>query len=80
MHIVSDNSLKRPGYVYNEYGIGYPAGKTWSINWKHIDGPLMYHSDGGIHWLTWGERLRVWLGWTDFDKIDKQYVGSLYRG
>lgn len=76
MHLVSDKSLQRPGYVYNEQGVGYPAGKSYSMNWKHIDGPLMYHSDGGLHWLTWRERLALWLNLTDLAAIDKQYRGS----
>jgi hypothetical protein len=25
MHFVSDKSLRRPGYVYNEHGVGYPV-------------------------------------------------------
>jgi hypothetical protein len=25
MHIVSDKSLQRPGYVYNDQGVGYPC-------------------------------------------------------
>jgi hypothetical protein len=73
MHIVSDESLQRPGYVYNEHGVGYPAGMTWSIVWKHIDGPLMHHSDGSLHWLTLRERIWLSLGLTDGDAIDKQY-------
>jgi len=79
MHIISDKSLQRPGYVYQPAGtgfIGYPAGMTWKINWKHIDGPLMYHSDGGIHWLTWRERFALRIGWTDEATIDKRYRGS----
>lgn len=76
MHIVSDKSLQRPGYIYNEAGIGYPAGMTHSVNWNHIDGPLMFHSDGGLHWLTRRERLALWLGLTDEVSIDKQYRGG----
>ena len=70
MHFVSDKSLQRPGYVYNESGIGYPAGMKHSMVWNHIDGPLMYLSNGGLHWLTWRERLALWLGLTDEDSID----------
>ena len=76
MHMVSDKYLQRPGYVYNEDGIGYPEGKTWFINWSHIDGPLMYHSDGGLHWLTLGERLALLFGLTTAATIDKWYRGS----
>lgn len=31
------------------------------VQWKHIDGPLMTWC-GELHWLTWGERLRIALG------------------
>lgn len=30
------------------------------VQWNHIDGPLMTWC-GEMHWLTWGERLRIWL-------------------
>jgi len=76
MHIVSDKSLQRPNYVYDDQGVGYPAGMKPEIQWGHIDGPLMYHSDGGLHWLTWRERLALWLGFTDEAAIDQAYRGG----
>lgn len=68
MHFVSDPSLQRPGYVYNEHGVGYvPTQPT--IVWKHIDGPLLYYSDGQLHWLTLWERFRCWLGLDNAETI-----------
>lgn len=61
MHIVSDDFLKRDGYIYNEYGIGYPENARPEVVWNHIDGPLLYSRDGRLHWLTLLERLRFWL-------------------
>lgn len=72
MHIVSDPSLQRPGYVYDKHGVGYPKGMQAEINWKHIDGPLLYRSDGQLHWLTVAERIRCWLGLDDAASIDQK--------
>ena len=44
------------------------------IQWNHIDGPLLVRSDGRLHWLTWGERFRVWLGLTDAKRLDPSWV------
>jgi hypothetical protein len=79
MHIVSDKSLQRPGYICNESGIGYPEGMRHSMNWKHIDGPLMYHSNGQLHWLTWRERLALWFGFATEEAIDANYVSGRKR-
>jgi hypothetical protein len=63
IHIVSDKSMERPGYVYKN-GIGVPEDQGYFIVWKHIDGPLMYLSGGGLHWLTYAERIQLYLGLT----------------
>ncbi len=39
------------------------------VQWNHIDGPLMTWA-GGLHWLTWRERFRVfWFGVDEVDRI-----------
>lgn len=72
MHIASDKSLYRAGYIYNAQGVGYPSGSRPSINWHHIDGPLLYYSDGQMHWLTLWERLRCWFGRDNADSIERR--------
>jgi hypothetical protein len=72
VHIVSDPSLQRPGYVYDEMGVGIPIGLKPKVNWKHIDGPLLYTSDAGLHWLTWRERFMLMIRATDIETIDKE--------
>jgi hypothetical protein len=76
MHIVSHDSLKRPGYIYDSNGVGIPAGLQPHINWKHIDGPLLHTSDAGLHWLTLWERMCLWLGLTDITTIDRKHRRS----
>ena len=76
MHIVSDKSLQRPGHIYNKDGVGYPAGIEPEIVWKHIDGPLLYTSDCGLHWLTLGERVQMFFGWTDIYALDRKHQRS----
>ena len=38
------------------------------VTWNHIDGPLLYWASQ-IHWLTWRQRLRIWLGLATVDAI-----------
>lgn len=70
MHFVSDKSLQRPGYTYNAHGVGYPNDARPYIKAKHIDGPLLVYRDGQMHWLTWRERFRFWMGWEDAESIE----------
>ena len=51
------------------------------IMWNHIDGPLLIWACFE-DWLTWGERVRLWLGLTDIERlaqkrwpIRKRWVG-----
>ncbi len=44
------------------------------IKWRHIDGPVMTCRNGKMHWLTWGERLRLWLGWTTIYEIERKWM------
>jgi hypothetical protein len=74
MHICSNESLKRPGYTYRRSGgewVGYVTDfRPATINWKHIDGPLLHCTNGELHWLTWRERIRLFFGWTDIHELD----------
>lgn len=79
MHLASDPSLRRPGYIYNHHGVGFRADSRPSINWEHIDGPLLYYRDGQLHWLTWRERFRCWMGWDDADSIEAKRRPDLVR-
>jgi hypothetical protein len=40
------------------------------IQWNHVDGPLLCCSDSSLHWITWRERLMLWLGLTTVARID----------
>ena len=75
MHIISDASLKRHGYVYERDGtaegfIGYPVESDFNVVWKHIDGPLLKTSTGKLHWLTWWERIQLYFKWTTLDRLN----------
>lgn len=70
MHFVSDKSLQRVGWVYNDRGIGWPETNRPEIVWNHIDGPLLHYRDGQLHWLTWVERFRCRMGWETAESIE----------
>lgn len=80
MRIISDKSLHRPGYISEPaHGGGfieYPAGIEPYINWKHIDGPLLYTSDCGLEWLSWRDRFLFMLGLADIHSLDRKYRRS----
>lgn len=77
-HIISDPSMKRSGYIYDANGVGTHISAQPRIVWKHIDGPLLYCSNGLLHWLTWRERMRLWLGLADIHDIDfERRISSL---
>lgn len=77
MHIVSDGRLMRDGWTYSPLPcggmVGYPDGMQPHINWGHIDGPLLYTSNGKLHWLTWWERLRYALGYETMGSLDEKW-------
>jgi hypothetical protein len=78
MHLISDASLKRPGYIYQRTPgggfAGYPVDfRPATINWKHIDGPLLHTTDGGLHWMTWRERIQFFCGWIDINDLDMKH-------
>lgn len=77
MHIVSDSRLMRDGYTYTPLPkggmVGYPDGQEPYVNWKHIDGPLLYTSNGRLHWLTLGERLWFALGIETLATLDQKH-------
>lgn len=76
LHFVSDKTLHRPGFVYNEHGVGVRQDRVPEVNWHHIDGPLLYTSDAGLHWLTYWERVQLFFGWTTIGDIDFKRVRS----
>lgn len=38
------------------------------VTWGHIDGPLL-HWAGNTHWLTFGERAKIWLRLSSVDHV-----------
>lgn len=72
-----NNLSLRPNWSYHlldsETMIGFPIDNEPSINWKHVDGPMLICRDGTIHWLTIWERLQFRLGFIDIDYLDKKH-------
>jgi hypothetical protein len=80
MHLVSDKSLERPGYIYDSHGFGWPVKSLPFINARHIDGPLLFFRDGQMHWLTLWERIQYHLGLTDALMLERKYRPDLCAG
>jgi hypothetical protein len=53
-------------------GHGFPLGTRPSIMWNHIDGAWLCFSDGQLHWLTWWEKFRCWMGWDDAESLQRK--------
>lgn len=49
-----------------------PRGCRPHVNWKHIDGPLMTRRDGTLKWLTWRERLMLWIGAWSIEQVERR--------
>jgi hypothetical protein len=79
----SSNKSMRAGYISEPAPGGgfieYPAGIEPDVVWNHIDGPLLYLSNCQLHWLTWRERLALWLGLTTIETINADYVSGRKR-
>lgn len=54
----------------------YRAGSEPSINWRHIDGPVLCLRDGRMHWLTLWERIEYLLGFTDTNALELKHWGT----
>ncbi len=53
--------------------VSYSPDSEPHIKWDHIDGPLLYCTDGTIHWLTLLERLYFKMGWVTLEELDLKY-------
>jgi hypothetical protein len=42
-----------------------------TVTWNHVDGPLLCWA-GQLHWLTFRERLSLWLGLTTIEAITQK--------
>ena len=51
-----------------------------SIQWNHIDGPLLCCRDGSLHWLTTVEKLWLKMGFTNINQLDDKYCKEDQRG
>lgn len=58
---------------------GFPVSAP-SINFSHVDGPLLTFSDGQLHWLTWLERYRVWRGYETAATLQRKLRPRLSAG
>ena len=57
----------------------FPASARPSIQWRHIDGPVLCFRDGQLHWLTWWERIQFLFGFTSAEKIERKRRPNLMR-
>lgn len=69
--------------TYTDYaepiGVSFPQDSHPGINSRHVDGPLLYFSDGQLHWLTLLERIQFAFGFTDAEKLERKHRPNLIR-
>lgn len=53
-----------------ELGISFESNIEPSIQWNHVDGPLLHLSTAGVVWLSFRERFLLWIGHTDVDELN----------
>jgi hypothetical protein len=58
---------------YDADHLSFPMNARPRIHGSHIDGPLLVFSDGQIHWLTLRERIVLWLGLTNAEKLQEEH-------
>lgn len=77
MLFASEDAPRRPGYIYEGAPggglIGYLDTSKPTINVNHIDGPVLWMRNGELHWLTLWERLLLWIGKTDAEKLERKH-------
>lgn len=61
------------------YRTSFPLSSRPSIQWNHIDGPLLIFRDGQLHWLSLWEKLQLRFGWTDAEKLERKHRPNLMR-
>lgn len=49
-----------------------------SVQWNHVDGPMLRCCDGSIHWLTWKERFLIWIGRITVESLDPMWDEELF--
>lgn len=52
-------------------------GHRATIQWKHIDGPMLIMRSGELHWLTLGERFLCWIGRADAESLEYKHRPNL---
>lgn len=81
MRIASADAPKRPDSI--EFAVGlsvqFGADRKPSINWRHVDGPLLFMRNGQFHWLTLWERFQCWLGKADAISLERKYSPDFMR-
>lgn len=56
----------------------YPKEDRPSVQWNHVNGPLLNLVDGTIHWLTLLERFLLWTNNATLDEIQEKHICGTY--
>jgi hypothetical protein len=63
--------MRREGWCEVGPGMSVPINAVTcgpDVGWHHIDGPLLTWA-GSLHWLTFGERLRIFFRRATVDQV-----------
>lgn len=50
----------------------YPPITEPTVQWNHIDGPLMHRRDASLYWLRWRDRIMFRLGRWSLREIERR--------
>lgn len=66
----------KDGSIYYSGPRGTP--QRPSVQWNHVDGPMLRCCDGSIHWLTLKERFLIWIGRITVESLDPVWDEELF--
>lgn len=71
----TDNLERRPGRSRLVYDKDQRTIVRTPYIARKVDGPMLVMGDGGVHFLTWWERVQFALGLTDAAHLDRKHGG-----
>lgn len=56
----------------------YPPITEPTVQWNHVDGPMMRRRDGTLYWLRWRDRFMHWVGKWSLREIERRSYSTTW--